>query len=549
MRFSANKRALRYLRCCKDEPKRRCLLLRCSVLILLLSGPPGMFAQSTVEEQPSWIRGANDELEMLLIGHIVRNDGGSTKDAMVTLTIKYNSQTFEVLTPTVEQGRFQAWLPVGKYPWYSIIVSAACSDGARNTKVIVRGQLRELVKNGMELHVARPTEEMELRLVHEGQPVVGGKLRIDLNNRAVVFSESDESGIVQVKLTDKEEVSALTAWSGESLIGGLRLSRKTPDPNGKSHTIQMYRCQPLRIEAKDEMGQPIVGAKLSAHVTAPGRNYIAAPDGFELVTDEQGHALISWFPDLEETETYVEFLEDEWYRLSSEQGDTIYRLVGKRSTGRRTITGHIRGTQEFVGGFSVRLGSFQHEQNDRIDFVFAFSNPDGSFSARILPDATYAVFMEDDYWVSDAVSLTPYESDTGRFSSPVLQVERGIPVRIRLTQGSDQRPMAHTWVNIRSHRQSLDRTASSYTDERGIIELFAPEGDLRVIVSLDAWQGSTEIEVLPGQDNEVHIHRKIDETVRVVGRVIGWPAEQSEPNRPSCWIRGSCKGYRWRVRR
>jgi hypothetical protein len=70
----------------------------------------------------------------------------------------------------------------------------------------------------------------------------------------------------------------------------------------------------------------------------------------------------------------------------------------------------------------------------------------------------------------------------------------------------------------------LDRTASSYTDERGIIELFAPEGDLQVKVSLDAWQGSTEIEVLPGQDNEVHIHRKIDETVRVVGRVIGWPA-------------------------
>lgn len=500
-----------------------------------------VFAQSTVEEQPSWIRGANDELEMLLTGHIVRNDGGSTKDAMVTLTIKYNSHTFEVLTPTVEQGRFQAWLPVGKYPWYSIIVSATCSDGARNAKVILRQQLRQFVKNGLDLHVARPTEAIELRLVHDGEPVVGGELRIELEHGTVVRSESDEKGLAHVKLVDGEKVSRLTAWSGESLIGGLRTLQETPG-HARSHTIQMYRCQPLRIEAKDEMGQPIVGAELSAYAYAADREYFGAPDGLELVTDEQGHAIISWFPDLDETKVYVNFREKEgWYELSREQDDATYQMVGKRSARRYPITGNIRGAQEFVGGFSVLLGSFQHEQEETIDLVYALSNPDGSFSAEVLPDATYAIFLEDDQWVADPVDLIPYESDSGRSNSPVLMAEKGTPVRIRLTQGSDQRPIPHTWVNVnsahsftwmengRSDTGALGRRANSWTDEHGIIDMVAPVGSLDVQVVLDDWRGSKEIEVLRGQDNEVHIHRKVDETARVVGKVFSWPAgNQSE---------------------
>ncbi len=518
----------------------RLLRLQCIVMWIALCGSvlAGDAPQNESKQSPDWIRGSGEDLQMLLPGSLQRVDGKSLEGAYVSIAIKYNSRTFEVLTPEVKKGKFQVWLPIGKYQWYSVVVEAACDDGARSSRTIVRQQLRQLVKNGVKMKVLLPSEKVELRLDHDGKPVAEAKVRAELQNGTVVRSVSDENGIAEVKLIEGETISRVAAWARQNLIGGM--SRTSALKDAKSLKLPMYRCRNFEIEVQYEDGQPVVGAKLNAYAYSEDRNFFPAPNDFELVTNERGHASFPWFPDLEGAKAYVNFVDEKWHITQREPGESVYQLVGKRSAKRQVITGHVSGAVEFAGGFAIKLGSFQHEQEGRIDYAYAISDPDGSFSAAVLPDATYAVFLEDDQWVANAVDLTPYESDSGRESSPVLIVEEGVPVRIKLTQGSTKRPLPQTFMNINSRHRftwmedgrnqsgSLGRNANDFTDHRGIIEMVAPEGNLEVSVYLSDWRGSKEIEVERGQANEMHIHRKIDEAVKVVGRVLAWERTASQ---------------------
>ncbi len=508
--------------------------LECALMWIAVCGGAlaGEAPQSGREATPDWIRGSGKNLQMLLSGELERVDGQRVDGAKVSIAIKYNSKTFVVLKPEVEDGEFQVWLPIGKYEWYSVVVEAMCADGARSSKTIMRQQLRQLVKNGLKMQAVVPSEKVQFRLDHDGKPIPQAKVRVELENGYVLRCTSDENGIVEVKLIAGETISRVAAWSHEKLIGGMSPSPAWRD--AKSLQLSMRPCRNYIIEVHDEDGQPVVGAKLKAHTYSEDRDFFPAPEDFELVTNEQGIAILPWFPKLEGARAFVDILDEGLHVAKRDPGENVYKIVSKRSTKRHAITGQISGANEFVGGFTIKLGSFQHEQEGRLDYAYAFSNPDGSFSASVLPDATYAIFLEDDQWVAKSVDLIPYESDTGRENCPVLFVEEGVPVRISLSQGSEERPIPFTFVNInsshsftwmedgRSRSGSLGRNANDFTNRLGVIDMVAPEGNLEVSVYLSDWRGNKEIEVKRGQANEVRIHRKIDEAVTVSGRVLAW---------------------------
>lgn len=500
------------------------LLVLCQLIISTAA------AQVDRSSEPEWIRGAGKSLEMLLSGRLQSVDGASVGQAAVEVKIKYNSRIFETQQLEVDNGRFSVWLPVGKYRWYSIIIDAKCEDGARGSRTIVRQQLRQLVKDGLVMQVVRPTEEVEFRLEHQGKPVAEAKVKITLQNGTVLWSQSDAQGVAQVQLIDHEQIDRVAAWGNSSLIGGI--SQKSNWQDLPSKELPMYRCRTYVIQVKDTDQQPIVNARLRAYGYSEERNFFFPPDEFELVTDESGQAVFPWLPDLENLRTHVSFLDEQWHISERVPSEDEYQLTGKRAAGRHLITGNVTGGSEFVGGFAIKLGSFQHEEEGRIDFAYAMTNSDGSFSAEVLPDATYAVFLEDDQWVSKAVDLVAYESDIKQKRSPVLMLAKGVPVRIKLTQGSAERPMPHTFMNINSNHSfswmenggrrsgSLGRNSNDSTNQQGILDIVAPEGPLEVSVYLDDWRGSKEIEVQRGQRNEVHIHRKVDEAVPFTGQII-----------------------------
>ena len=109
-----------------------------------------------------------NSLSLRLTGEVTRSDGGSVDGTEVQLSINYNDTVFEAMKAPADKGKFQVWLPVNKYHWFNIIVTATSSDGARCTRTIRRQQLRELVAGGLNLNVELPKREVLVRVEHDG---------------------------------------------------------------------------------------------------------------------------------------------------------------------------------------------------------------------------------------------------------------------------------------------------------------------------------------------------------------------------------------------
>lgn len=309
-------------------------------------------------ELPEWIRGSGDELEVLLSGSLKRDDGRAVEEAVVSVAIKHNSQTFETLTPEVTDGQFQTWLPIGKYRWYSVVIEAQCDDGARVSRTIVRQQLRQIVKNGLSLVLASPSKTLEIQIDHEGVPINNADVKVELQNGFALRCVSNKKGIAKVRLIDDETIYRVTAWSHQGLIGGL--SRSDTQKNEAPLKLPMHACRAYEIEVQTEDGKPIAGADIVAYSYNEDRVFFMPPDSFQLTTNEQGKATFPWFPDLDGVKAYAAFVGSDWFYQDRIPSDHTYKIVGKRSSERHLITGKVNG-EEFVGGFAIKLGSFQHE--------------------------------------------------------------------------------------------------------------------------------------------------------------------------------------------
>jgi hypothetical protein len=508
-------------------------------LLILLVGFAASFAATRViatEDVPDWIRGRGDQLELRLTGQVTHGGGGPVDGARVRIEIKCNDQLFDSLEPPVDGGRFQVWLPVHKYPWYSIHVCATCLDGARDAQVIGHETLRGIVQSGLTLRVQRPGRRVSVRVEREGKPIASAHVRAELNNGAL-RSVTDASGIATLMMSPDEELQSLTAWSDEGLIGGHMFSR-TPirDPRADSHVISMYRCRPFNIHLEDETGKPVAGVDLGFHVATPEPdfNYLGTPDDCKPTTNQDGFATIRWYPDLKDAHCYTELLDRRWVIQSSQRDEDGVYVIARRAAERSNWTGHVVAPGMFTGGFNVLLKSFQGEEENRAEWLRKFSDIDGSFSAEVLPGSTYVVILEDDKWVANLRDLIPVDKKTGQQQPADLILSEGVPVRVSVTQGRESKPVLGAEVNLRSlHRltwleggrprsgtSGRDRAAS--TDRKGVVEMVAPEGPLEASAFLPDWRAEQSIDVRRGAINEIHLHRKVDQAVKVVGRVISW---------------------------
>ena len=518
-------------------------ILFCLVLVVNFSSALAVAQRIALEDVPDWIRGRGEQIELRLAGHVTRSDGGSIDGTEVQIQIKYNDRSFDSFEPPVDEGRFEVWLPVNKYSWYSITVSARCSDGARCTRNILRQQLRELVVNGLDLNAQLPERDVSVRVERDGNVVTDASIRAELSSGSTLQLATNANGIATLTMLEDEELVALTAWSPRKLIGGFQFSRKPiRDPRADSHVISIYQCRPFKVHLNDANGQPIAGVDLRLNVAtpAPDYNFLGTPDDYKLATNQDGIATFAWYPDLDDAHSYAEILDDRWSIESSQLSKDKLEVIANRAVERKRFTGRVVGGGKFAGGFSIKFGTFQAEQERRIDYAYSFSDANGNFSADVLPDATYAVFLEDGKWVTNAVDLIPFDSKTGQRKHVELPLSEGIPVRITLTQGSDHKPISGAWVNIDSDHNftwledgkpesgSLGRSASTYSNDDGVIEMLAPEGKLEASVYLTDWRATQSIDVRRGESNEVQLHRKVDEAVEVTGKIVPWQEDQQQ---------------------
>jgi hypothetical protein len=214
----------------------------------------------------------------------------------------------------------------------------------------------------------------------------------------------------------------------------------------------MYRCRPFTVHLEDENGGPIAGVKLSCAVAtpAPDLNYLGEPDDCKLLTNQEGFAAATWYPDIDDAHCYAELFDRRWVIQSSRHGPDKVMVVARRAADRTKWTGHVVAPGSFAGGFNIKLESFQAERPGHGEHVWSFSDADGSFVAEVLPGAKYVVIPEDDKWVANPRDLIPVDKKTGKIEPAELTLSEGIPVRVSLTEGSDNKPIAGAWVNIRS---------------------------------------------------------------------------------------------------
>lgn len=495
-------------------------------------------------EVPDWIRGHGDELELRLTGEVTRSDGGNTEGAQLEIQINNNSRCLVSFDQTLVSGKFEKWLPVNRCPWSTITVSATCRDGARCARTIDRDELRELATNGLNLRAQLPNRSVTVHVEHGGIEVANATVRAVLSNGTKLKAKANESGLARFNLLSEEKLSHFTAWSQNQLIGGFQLSRKPiRDPRSNSYVISMYPCRPFEVHLKETNGKPIPDVEVDFFVATPEPdfNYIGWPDGFDLVTNGNGIVAVTWFPDMQDSYCYVQISDDRWVIESSQQiGDNI-SVFARQAADRKKVSGRVIGGSNFAGGFNVMLGSFQAERTDHNETLLNFSDADGSFSADVLPDATYAVILGDTKWVADAIDLIPYESKTRKGKHPELMLSQGIPVRVTLTQGIDRKPISGALVSINSphnftwdhadgqlERGSLGRSARAFSDHAGVAEILAPEGELRANVYLPGWQETQTFVVRRSESNEIHFHQKASLRSELIGKVVPWNGDPQQ---------------------
>uniref|UniRef100_UPI003568E443 thioredoxin family protein n=1 Tax=Stieleria sp. TaxID=2795976 RepID=UPI003568E443 len=393
------------------------------------------------------------------------------------------------------------------------------------------------VLNGVTLQAERPSRTVTFTLQHAGKRVAKANVRVRLDSGVELSAVADDDGVAEFTLLSHETISAVTAWSQNERIGGYQFSRKPMrDPTADSHTIELFQCRPCPIVVKDIDGQPLSGVQLELNVaTAPPEyNFIGTPDDVHLVTDDQGVAVYPYFPQIDAPYTYVDLHDEDWRRVEGTFEDDRFVLTVKKSVDRATVNGRVSGDDVFPGGFDVRLGTFQAEEEGRLEYVYAITDPDGSFSVDVLPDATYCVFVNDEQWVTPTIDLIPSQSDSQNQNALALNLIKGIPVRVRLTAGRDATPMQDVRVLFRSRHQfswqengekrsgSLGPNSDGNTDDQGMVRMLVPPGELEVNAMSSDWRANQEIVVKPDAPNEIHLHRELDKAVAVRGTIVPW---------------------------
>ena len=305
------------------------------------------------------------------------------------------------------------------------------------------------------------------------------------------------------------------------------------DPRGAEHSIELFTCAKKKVKVVDDEGDPVSGATFALQLaTKPNYSYFGIPEEAQVTTDESGIATYNWYPNLNDLHCYAQFAKQEWAAAKTTVGsDEIVVIARKRE--RKTVSGSVsfEGDAKFPGGFPIELHSFQDVIDNHSDLEFVTTDQHGNFSADVLVDATYCVWLKDERWVSKPLALIPYQSVSGKITNPKLTIVRGQKVDVRVKSASSNRPIPNAEVRFHSRHSfswredGRDQSGTSgprsikTTGDQGQAIFYTFPGELRVSAQGDGWRIQETIEVSADEPNEVTLLRK-DIATKVTGKLL-----------------------------
>lgn len=432
--------------------------------------------------------------------------------------------------------------PVNQPHWYSTWLKATSAKGDRVAyKTFNEHELRQAAIDGIKLALQSPSRHVDVKVIDQGQPVVGATVKAELEFGIELHSVTGANGIARFGLLQLQELRRLTAWTDDHRIGGYSFDRSPPrDPNVDAHVVELSKCRDQKLRFVDERGTPVPGIRFAIQIATPPPNYnfIGVNEQSNMTTDAAGEAVYQWFPDWGKAHFYADIDQGPW--VLDGYGQTIVDSVAifklKKSKVRKHVTGHVVSTATGAGGFSVSLYSFQGERSRNSDVLSTFTDPDESFAVDVLPDATYCAFVRDSRWVGKIIDLIPYQSATDKSTSPELSVTEGQEVEVLVTSGPKNQPFPNLTVSFRRNHDFTWREKGETqngatgpewwvtTNESGIATTRTLPGKLEVSVYTPRWRTEKTVNVAGGEPVKIQLHRKIDDKRIVTGRLMLDPA-------------------------
>ncbi len=488
------------------------------------------------QSEIDWLRGSGHELEMRFRGTVSNDISINKTDAVVAFTLYY-LESSETFSTNCTDNTFDIWLPVGRRPFHYMVAEATDEVGNVAVKPMSLDKWRQVAIDDLELKLQSPTREVTIQATHRGKPVTGFEVRVKSNLlrtiRKAVTAEQDD---VVLKLLPAEELQMITIWKErpEKLLGGCQFFRKgNLDPKDREFTLELYPCRSHRIVMRAEDGKPVNNVRAKMEVAAmPHYNYLGQPDDVSATSNELGIADYEWMPRLEKPHQYVELLDKNWIRVKQSHSNDETELIIKARLARHEVAGKIRVESGSAGGFPIEMHSFQGEEEGDSDVTYAISDRNGNFVVDVLPDATYSPYVVDQRWVSKPIDLISFQSLDQITESPILDVEPGIPVKIRLTSGMERLPWSNVDLRCRSehdfhwrengetHSGVNGRSVSVLSDQDGWGTIYAAVGPLKVSVYTPEWQCEKKIIVATDRVNLVELHREVDEPIEFHGTLV-----------------------------
>ncbi|WP_428307367.1 thioredoxin family protein [Lacipirellula sp.] len=512
-----------------------------SVLVTLLASCLALAVSATckaADEPPAetWLRGADESLELRLHGEILDANGQPAQGANIAGTLVFSSGEKPIVA-AVDGHRFEAWLPVNKRELHSVRLRAF-NQGS--TQVVYRTlmtfQLRQSAIDGVRMQLAPATQQVAVQVLADAKPVPRAWVRAELNDGHAIAARANDDGVATLLLLPGQPVTGLTAWNDDHRIGGYSLVRAPKrDAHASSHVVELEKCRAQRIRIVDDQGQPVAGIPFTLRVATPipDVNYVGVNDDFRLTSDAQGNAVCLAFPDWEKTYQYVELDSDAWHvpdNIGFEDGVLVIPV--KRNAQRRSIRAQLTAHGTSPAGIDVHVQSFQGERKHNSDETSRFTNADGSYELQVLPDATYCAYSFDSRWTGAAIDWIPFDSKNEKVAPPELSIGAGETLTVMATAGTERKPLANLHVNVsQQHRYSWrengeTRTGISgphywlQTDDAGQAEIHVTPGTVTAGVFTEDWRTEETIEVAAGQPATLKLHRPVAGPRTIRGQLV-----------------------------
>jgi len=490
-------------------------------------------------EGPGWLDGSGKDLRIKVSGEVFNENGTPANGCKLQARLETDSGRRD-LPAVIDGNRFGFWVPAGSADWFRLHLNATSADGRRiATETTLTYELRQAAIDGLELTMKPFERSVDVTVVENGKTVPDAFVAAELAG-ALVTGKTNDVGVATFPLMNRDTLSQLTAWTEDFMIGGYSFHRDPPrDPMGDKHTIELDTCRPQKIRLvndEDESPVPNLDFVLTVGTGPPNFQFPGKTPDCGMKTNENGEAVYRWFPNWDKHRSYIEILDQRWVKAADEEmvdGTIVVRLRKSQFENRKRVAGQVKSANGDVAGFSVSIRSFQGEEKNRSDVLYAFTDEHGEFAADYLPGATYCICINDTRFVSNIIDLIPYESTIDKTNAPSLNISTGQPVEVVAASGPAKRPIAHQGIQLetphdyswredgRTRNGSGGRRWWVTTDEQGKAFTFAlPGKEIEGSLYSPEWRSKKSVQVKTVGVTRLEFYQTIGTKRKIVGRLL-----------------------------